>query len=120
MVRIITGREALHRIAAELAHRFEGTPTGCFLPFFWVVDDRLTNERARVRIGMPQSGAKEALLWCKMKIEAGSMNFFPGLMREARGSHRLIRRLIFAKTHVAINTQERAAERFRIGNEVRA
>ena len=42
--------------------------------------------------------------------------FLPGPVRETRRSHRLIGSLIFSKTHVAIDTQQRS---FGIRNQVR-
>src|SRR5262249_25078979 len=68
---------------------------------------------------MPKSAGEEAMRGIEVEIQTGCTPVFPRLMRESRRGHRLIRRLAFAKAHVAINAQQRSARRFRIGDKAR-
>src|ERR1041385_2040854 len=69
---------------------------------------------------MPQPAGKKAVLRIEVQIQAGSHTFFVSSMRKSRRHHRFVRRLIFAKSHVAVNAQKRSAHRLWISDEVRA
>src|ERR1041385_4547859 len=69
---------------------------------------------------MPQPAGKKAVLRIEVQIQAGSHTFFVSSMRKSRRHHRFVRRLIFAKSHVAVNAQKRSARRLWISDEVRA
>src|SRR6266436_6514632 len=67
---------------------------------------------------MPETRAQKRVLGSQMKIKSGRLKLFPRPMRKARRSHRLIWRLVLAKTHIAVDAQQRSSRWFRIGNEM--
>src|SRR2546423_14037900 len=69
---------------------------------------------------MPETAGKKGVLRIEVQIQTGSHTFFVSSMRKSSSHHRFIRRLIFAKSHVAIYAQQRSAHRLWIGDEVRA
>src|SRR5690349_9904386 len=46
--------------------------------------------------------------------------FFVSSMRKSSSHHRFVRRLILAKSHIAVNTQKRSSHRLWISDKVRA
>src|SRR5437763_5548921 len=69
---------------------------------------------------MPETAGKKAVLRIEVQIQTGSHTFFVSSMRKSRSHHRFVRRLVFAKSHVAVNAQQRSADRLWISDEVRA
>src|SRR5690606_21228036 len=69
---------------------------------------------------MPQPGADEALPRLQVHVERGRGHFTAALMEQARALPALVRRLAVGEARVAVDAEQRAAHRARIGAEVRA
>src|SRR5262249_51794485 len=83
-----------------------------------IAQDSVAYQRARVAIGMPKPAGEKRVGWIEVQIQAGCGSLFPGPVRKTRRRHRLIGRLIFSETHIAIDPQQRSASWFGIGNQV--
>ena len=55
-----------------------------------------------------------------MEVEAGSVCIFGAFMAEVETGVRLVRRLVLAEPRVPMDAEQRATDRSRIGDEVRA
>src|SRR5947209_11684253 len=67
---------------------------------------------------MPETAGKKAVLRIEVQIQTGSHTFFVSSVRKSSRHHRFVRRLIFAKSHVAIYSQKRSAHRLWVSDEV--
>src|SRR5689334_20960326 len=81
-------------------------------PLRRVVDDGAADLVERLRIGMPDARSRERLAGLDVQIEPGNARRrFRRLMKEVDADVRLVRRLVFRESRVAMNAEQRSRSR---------
>ncbi len=74
----------------------------------------------RGAVGMPDAGADEDLAGLEVEVEARGVGVLARLVAELDAGVGLVGALVLGEAHVAVDAEERAADRPRIGVEVGA
>src|SRR5690606_13388867 len=101
--------------AAAECRRVRRAPTG-----LRVGEDELADLALGIGLGMPQPGADDALSRLQVHVARGRGPFAAALMAQTRALRALVRRLVVGEACVAVDAEQRAPHRARVGAEVRA
>src|SRR3546814_18290654 len=100
--------------------RAEPCSMGEALPRRRVVGDEVAYAPRGGAVGMPQAAADEAVARRDVDVKARCVHFAMALVIQAQSGPCLVRGLVVAEAGVAMDATQRATDRARVGDELRA